>query len=722
MNMKKIKNWVFGGLQQKIFNLVLVTVILIVSAYTAVLIYQGEHIRELVTESTDLQNKAIDEISGQTMDAVVSSSLSGTAQLQAQLADLVFHDAGDAVRILAEQSAILLENPQDYGVHKVQHPDPANEGTAVMQLLSETNVDLLDRKIEAKVGLLGNLKDIMTAICASGKVDSAFIGTSDGIFVIMDEWSADKFNEDGKLKPFPVRQRAWYKGAVEKGGLYFTDLFYDVFSGRVEVCCSMPVYVNGNLEAVVGADLFLDSLQDGDNDDLDKGTFIFAVNQDGHVIYSPDVMGTFAPQVSDRAKDLRKSEHEELAAFISDALKANTDVRLVNIDGKEYYMTGALLPTVGWASIYVVDKADTELQAVRMKESFQRIHDEGLAKLSDSITKSLRMILLLIILIMLSGLGAALTLAKRIVSPLNLITKRISSLSEGNQQFMMADEYRTGDEIEVLAEAFADISAKTIQYIQEVASVTAENQRISTELDMAKSIQESQLPSIFPAFPNRPDFDIYASMSPAREVGGDFYDFFLVDENHLCMVMADVSGKGVPAALFMMISKILIKNRIQNGDTPGQALMNVNNQLQEGGETDIFVTVWLCVLDIRTGRALVSNAGHEHPAIRRKNGTYELVKYRHSPALGMMEGMVFEEHDFQMYPGDTLFVYTDGVPEATNADNELFGTDRMLEALNSDPEAAPQQILVNVHSAVNDFVQMAEQFDDLTMLCLEYKG
>ena len=722
MIMKKIRNWVIGGLQQKIFNLVLVTIILIISAYTAVLLYQAGHLRELVQQSTEKQNSAIDDISSQTMDAVVSSSLGNTARLQARLADQLFHDAADIVRILAQQSEIILTHPDDYGVHKVQHPDPANEGTAVMQLLSETNVDLRDREIEAKIGLLGNLKDIMSTVCASGKVDSAFIATTDGIFLIMDEWSAEKFSADGSLKPFPVRQRVWYKGAVEKGDVYFTDLFYDAFSGRTEVVCSMPVYVDGELAAVVGSDLFLDALQEHNYAGQSADTLLFGVNQDGHVIYSPNVMGTLSAQVADRAKDLRESEDEELATFIKEALTGDTDVRLVNINGTEYYMTSALLPTVGWASIYAVDKNVTDQQSVVMRDSLGKIHDDGLISLNTSISKSLRMIVILVILIMVMAAGSALTLAKRIVKPLDTITKRIASLNDSNLQFMMEDEYRTGDEIEVLASSFAAISEKTVHYIHEVASVTAENQRISTELDMAKSIQESQLPNIFPAFPNRPDFDIYASMSPAREVGGDFYDFFLVDDNHLCMVMADVSGKGVPAALFMMISKILIKNRIQNGDTPGMALRNVNNQLQEGGETDMFVTVWLCLLDIRIGRALVSNAGHEHPALRRKDGEYELVKYRHSPALGMVEDLSFEEHEFQMYPGDTLFVYTDGVPEATNADNELFGTDRMLEALNSDPDAPPQQILINVHQAVNDFVKKAEQFDDLTMLCLEYKG
>ncbi len=246
--------------------------------------------------------------------------------------------------------------------------------------------------------------------------------------------------------------------------------------------------------------------------------------------------------------------------------------------------------------------------------------------------------------------------------------------------------------------------------------------RIGAELTMATDIQASQLPRLFPAFPNIPEIDVFASMTPAKEVGGDFYDFFLVDENHIGFVMADVSGKGIPAALFMMISRVLIKSRLQNGESPGKALESVNDHLCENNDTGLFVTVWTAVLDIRTGKGLASNAGHEHPAIRRAGGKYELVTYKHSPAVAAIEGIGFKEHEFELAPGDSLFVYTDGVAEATNANNELFGTDRMLEVLNRNPDALPEQVLSGVMDGINEFVAGAEQFDDITMLCLRYNG
>ena len=251
---------------------------------------------------------------------------------------------------------------------------------------------------------------------------------------------------------------------------------------------------------------------------------------------------------------------------------------------------------------------------------------------------------------------------------------------------------------------------------------TEKTQRIATELNLASSIQANVLPNIFPVFPERKEFALHASMTAAKEVGGDFYDFFFVDDDHIAIVMADVSGKGVPAALFMMVARTLIKNRSLIGGTPSAILNDVNNQLCEGNVAELFVTVWLGIIEISTGKGLAVNAGHEHPALRRKNGEFALIEYRHSPAVAAMEDMRFKEHEFKLEPGDTLFLYTDGVAEANNSANEFFGTDRMLDALNKEPDAMPEKILNNVLDGIHDFVKGAEQFDDITMLAIKYFG
>lgn len=249
-----------------------------------------------------------------------------------------------------------------------------------------------------------------------------------------------------------------------------------------------------------------------------------------------------------------------------------------------------------------------------------------------------------------------------------------------------------------------------------------EQERIEQELVTAREIQANALPHDFPAFPGRTGFSLYASMTPAREVGGDFYDFFLVDSDHLALVMADVSGKGIPAALFMMVSKTLIKNQLQSGCDPAAALERVNTQLSERNSTLMFVTVWLAVLEISTGKGLACNAGHENPGVRRAGGDFELIRYKHDALVGARKNNQYHNREFELHPGDCLFVYTDGVPEATAGDGQMFGEERLAMTLNTCGGCGPEEILRKVKTAVDEFVGDAEQFDDLTMMCVEYKG
>ncbi len=256
----------------------------------------------------------------------------------------------------------------------------------------------------------------------------------------------------------------------------------------------------------------------------------------------------------------------------------------------------------------------------------------------------------------------------------------------------------------------------------ELENERKEQERIAQELSTAREIQASALPQVFPPFPDRTEFDLFASMTPAKEVGGDFYDFFLIDSDHLALVIADVSGKGIPAALFMMVSKTMIQNQLMTGCDPATALERVNLQLIERNTSSMFVTVWLAVIEISTGKGLACNAGHENPGLCRAGGKFELLKYQHNLFIGVMENAKYKNHAFELHPGDCVFVYTDGVPEATDADSAMFREERLLEALNQRRDASPEELVRYVHEAVNRFVGSAPQFDDLTMLCYRHIG
>ncbi len=720
--MKKVKNIVIGGIQQKVFNLVLVTIVLMVAAYTAVILYQGRNL-ELLTEETNLRQKeAIAAISEETMSAVVGESLTVQTQMAAALVDDLFAGLSSTVQILSDSAAELLKTPEIYSARPFSLPDPATDGTVTMQLVGETGRMPEDLAVTEKLGLLANLSDLMVSLYRNEGTSSVYIAVPEGYMLCVDDKAGARVDSQGNYLTIPIRERPWYLGAAQSDSLFFTDVLQDTFTGEIGITCSMPVRQNGRLVAVVAADMFLNEMAQAVESSGDAVNYTCIINDKGHVLFSPMNQGTLSARAADSASDLRFSEQEDLAAFIRDALGGMTGIRELNLDGDLVYLSGAPVETLGWTVVSVVDKAATERPTVMMEQQVDEVLADAAVSYNQRLNRSKQTILIMLLLILVLGCIAANRVSRQIVRPLDRMTSRVGSLSGEDLQFKMEPEYRTGDEIEILAESFATLSARTLHYIDQVKQVTAEKERIGAELNMATAIQASQLPRLFPAFPNRPEFDIYATMDPAKEVGGDFYDFFLVDDDHIAMVLADVSGKGVPAALFMMVSRVLIKSHLQSGESPAQVLAAVNNQLCDGNDPGFFVTVWLAVLEISTGRGVAANAGHEHPALRRAGGEYALVVYRHSPAVAVMDGISFREHSFELHPGDSVFVFTDGVSEATNAEEELFGTDRMLDALNRQPDADPMTILRNVKEDIDAFVGDAEQFDDITMLCLKYVG
>ncbi|MBR3153759.1 MAG: PP2C family protein-serine/threonine phosphatase [Lachnospiraceae bacterium] len=320
---------------------------------------------------------------------------------------------------------------------------------------------------------------------------------------------------------------------------------------------------------------------------------------------------------------------------------------------------------------------------------------------------------------------------KKFMGQFNTLLNGIVRMGKGELEPVAAEPFSIG-EFEIMQQEIDRTSLAlnrqmdTIRLMErermEQENMIKEQERIVKELSTARQIQRSVLPHIFPPFPERKEIDLFASMDPARDVGGDFYDFFFVDEDHLCLVIADVSGKGIPAALFMMFAKRIIEDFTRMDHGPAEILEQTNDLLCDNNQAEMFVTVWLGILEISTGRLTCSNAGHEYPVIRKKDSGFELFKDKHSFVIGGIPGVPYKEYTLTMEPGDKIFVYTDGVPEAIDKNDEMFGARRMVEALNTDAGGGPEEILSNVRSAVDAFVGDAEQFDDITMLCVEYLG
>ncbi len=347
-----------------------------------------------------------------------------------------------------------------------------------------------------------------------------------------------------------------------------------------------------------------------------------------------------------------------------------------------------------------------------------------MTRLDNARTSFIRKVILIeLTLAVLCGVVWIFYMKKRIVSPIQQVSTAAENMIE-HLEDGTAPEIKTkrNDEIKALADSFTTMYREIGEYISRLGAVTAEKERIGAELDVASKIQTSMLPCIFPPFPDRKEFDIYATMNPAKEVGGDFYDFFMVDEDHIAFVVADVSGKGVPAALFMVIGKTLIKDHTGMHDDLGEVFTEVNDILCSSNSEEMFITAFEGVLNVKTGELRYVNAGHETPFIRKKGGRYEPIKLRRGFVLAGMEGIKYKGGSLQLEPGDSIFQYSDGVPEATDIRVEQYGMQRLEAVLAQNSEKDPKALLECVKADMDAFVGEAEQFDDITMLCLSYNG
>ena len=322
-----------------------------------------------------------------------------------------------------------------------------------------------------------------------------------------------------------------------------------------------------------------------------------------------------------------------------------------------------------------------------------------------------------------SGILWTVYMRRRIVMPIRQLNeaslRMVEHLKDGKAPEIIV---KNDDEIKDLADSFSRMYREVQEYISKLETVTAEKERIGAELDVAAKIQTSMLPCIFPPFPNRDEFDIYATMDPAKEVGGDFYDFFMVDDDHLAFVVADVSGKGVPAALFMVIGKTLIKDHTGLHDDLGEVFTEVNNILCASNSEEMFITAFEGVLNLKTGELRYVNAGHETPFICRNNGVYEPFKVKAGFILAGMEGIRYKSGSVQLQPGDKIFQYSDGVPEAMNRKNEQYGMQRLGKVLAQNSKKPPAELLHAIKADLDAFVGEAEQFDDITMLCVKFNA
>lgn len=560
-------------------------------------------------------------------------------------------------------------------------------------------------KLEKELLLISNAEYLCAPVFKNNRImNNIYLGTNTGI--------SYRYSKSSAYNPqYDPRERGWYKSALDnEGHSTWVDTYLDAY-GSICVTSSRTFHdENGHPKGVVATDITLKSMQDDIlSMKIGKTGYAFLLDNKGSIIAHPKYGRNLD------TKPLENGKGDYLQA-IREIVQNPEGLTTAHIDDKLCYIAYSRFPTTKWSLAVVVEVDEIIRPAEDTKKQIDRYTSESQAYITHTLSRVLiRLVITLavsaMIILVLSWL-----ISKTITNPVKLLLEKVVRIGEGDLDIRTDDNGK--DEIAELARAFNKMAADLKTYIANLSRITAEKERIGAELDIARKIQRSMLPCIFPPFPDKNEFEIYATMLPAKEVGGDFYDFFLVDEDHLAVVIADVSGKGVSAALFMVISKTLIKNSAQSGKNPGDVFQTVNNQLCKNNEADMFVTAFMGVMEISTGEFVYVNAGHNPPLLKKDDGEFQWLPTEPGFVLAGMEDFRFTEKKILLGDGDILFLYTDGVTEAVNTDNDLYSDNRLLKELNTDISRSVVDLLKAVKADIDLFAGDAEQSDDITMLAL----
>jgi sigma-B regulation protein RsbU (phosphoserine phosphatase) len=631
------------------------------------------------------------------------------------------------VIILSNMMTNIASNPEEYHSRNIFEPSKNDIDKITAQLLfSSEVVDKSSPILRQEIGLTANIQDFLIQINTNSNVIiSSYVASKNGFTIMVDRFAGRKFqNSDIKPDFYNATSRPWYIQAKKEDKTIFTDIVIDALGGGPCIICATPYYANGQFAGVVGMGTFLDNINEIIlNTKIGDNGFGFVINKQGQIIASPHTTGDLITGINN-IKDLRQSTNISLADAVQKIINEKAGLTEANIDGKDYYLAYAPMKNTDWYFVTAMEVDTVIAPAKETHENIINIATEYMDNLSEKTKMTVigMIISISILLFFITYIGWSLA---------DYLTKPIRQLSKGVQQIAMGNfngklNIHTGDEIESLAISFNAMTTELQTYIKNLEQITAEKERIATELNVATNIQKNMLPCIFPPYPDRKDFDIYAVMYPAKEVGGDFYDFYLLDENHLVITIADVSDKGIPAAMFMVITKTILKNFAMSMTSPDDfsaVVQCANRQLCENNEEMMFVTVFMGMLDLKTGKFIYVNAGHTPPMIRHKHkddSTFEYLPVEKNCVLGINEEAQFKQQEVYLKQGDELFLYTDGVTEAINKEKKLYSIERLYSNLNKiNQKSSCQDILRDVKLSIDEFAQGMYQSDDITMLAIK---
>lgn len=639
-----------------------------------------------------------------------------TAENQAAISNALFEKVESSANLLAWYAAATWNNPRKIipnPSYEWNEMPKSGEALTVLRIAPTTSRE----KIKSEIDLSSNMDGLFhTVLRNDPNLKSVYIGTESGLH------RRAPFTSKRKIF-FDPRQRGWYRQAVSTGTIGWTDLYISASEEILMVTCYKPVYnKDRTLIGVIGLDVTLSSLnQKIISTQIGNNGYALLLDQTGKIVAHPKLFkGDQKWDESFKTENWLSSQNTQLKKIASYMISGTTGVSFCRFDGSDKYIAFAPIKSTKWSIGVVMPVEEIIKPALFTKNKIILHRDETEAYIKDQLItlrwNSLYFLLATVLIIS----GVAVLLSRTITRPLLSLNKGVQIIGGGNLDHRL--EMKTGDELEDLARAFNQMAADLKIYIKNLQETMTAKERIESELEIAKDIQVSMLPRKFPPFPERKEFDIFATMEAAKEVGGDFYDFFFIDQNKLCFLIGDVAGKGVSAALSMVESKILLKTMAMQNVPPAEVLFKVNNILSKDNESCVFVTVYCAILNTETGELEYANAGHNPPLIGSSDKDYEFLELESSLVLGIRENIKFKTEKLRLKSDDTIFIYTDGVTEAMNVDEELFDENRLQIALFNLKDKALTEIISGIRRQLNAFANGAPQFDDITMLALRYNG
>lgn len=715
------------GIQKQVMYLVLaccIVTLMVAGMISLVTMYKIN--RDSVKIGVDIGEFAADS-SSQTLKEATLANLIGLADERADQIEFIFHDFSRDVTNLSTEMTTILQNPTEYSPRRVNPPTALNAGRIVPQL--QYRADVNPATVANEVGLTANIQDLQMRIGESNpSIGATYVASINGFNITVDDVSERRVDENNRPIFNDYSSRPWYQLAMEKQSLVFSDIFVDTKGRGLAIACAAPYYdANGRIAGIVGEGRILTDINEiVSKTKIGRTGFCFLINQHAQIVYSPKNDSGKAlsiPNVDkiEDAPSLLDSPEPTIAGIARDMVDGKRGVSKAIIDGKPSYIAYTPIEDRGWSFGVVMEESEITTPA----ETSSYMIKQSTSRFLETLTSSMKIMLLLMLIAFLLVILIAPYIGRKIsdtvTKPLMILSDGVREIASGNLDKKI--EIHTGNEIEHLAATFNAMTTELKNYMENLTKVTADKERIATELNVATNIQISMLPRDFNIGKG---FEIYARMNAAKEVGGDFYDFYMLDENHLMITIADVSGKGVPAALFMVISKTVLKNFALSMTSPDDlsAVMTLTNQqLCDGNDEMMFVTVFMGLLDLKTGRFIYVNGGHNPPIVYHKSeNRAEYLAVEQNIVLGMMDGMDFEQQEIDLQTGDILYLYTDGVTEAMDVSNNQYGEERLMKCIDSlDKTTDLKTLLKSIRADVSDHVGDAAQSDDITMLAVRLK-